>query len=230
MSQPHGAEADLPKSPLEKIRLIHPGRANSQADIWLVKWRGETCVLRDYSGVRPRFWRWICRWAAAREVRAHRILEGIAGVPGLIEVLDGERYLIEFVDGEALNRTALHPDAGFFDQLKGTLQSMHARRVAHSDLRNSNILVGPGLTPHVIDLTTAWWGTSWWRLPLFWFLLRIDQRRFAISKARFCPESLDEAEKRLVNRRPLYVRIGRIYRKKIYPMLPLRRKPKDQPR
>ncbi len=204
---------------ISPIRLLHPAHSPSQADIWLVRWQETECVLRDYSPPRSWYWRLLCRWAVRRELHVHRLLDDLPGIPRLLGVVDQDRYLIEFVDGSPLNNRNQHLGTGFFDHLEVITRGMHARGVAHGDLRNKNILVGPGQAPFIIDFSTAWWGTSVWRIPLFVFYKSLDRRRLALSKAKFFPEHFQEQELSQLVKGPFYIRLGRFYRRMVYSML-----------
>ncbi len=203
----------------EKISVIHQAQSETQADIWLVRpTRGDTVVLRDYSGRKNWIVRRLCRWALKREVRVHRLLQGMVGIPHLIQVLDRDRYLIEWVEGNPLSSyKKVEMPAPFFQDLESILSEMHSRKVAHGDLRNKNIMVTPDGKPVVIDFSTAWWGTSPWRIPFFKFLRTLDLRRLAKSKEKFCPSMLTEAEIELLAHTPWYHRFGRLYRHGLYP-------------
>jgi len=143
------------------------------------------------------------------------LLESTAGIPKLIEVLDKDRYLIEYIEGFPLSEKREFPYPDFFERLTQVIASMHACGVAHGDLRNKNIMVGPNIQPYVIDLTTAWWD-SWWRRPLFLFYKRLDLRRLARTKEKYTPENLTDAEKKMLNGLPWYLWIGRFYRCQVY--------------
>lgn len=210
-----------PSFAFERIELLHQAHSDSQADIWLVGLKsGEQAVLRDYSGERSAPQRLLCRWALKREVKVHALLEGVPGIPRLIQVLDRDRYLMEWIDGAPLSSFKKdRMTVQFFQSLQSTLTEMHRRGVAHGDLRNKNIMVTPDGRPYVIDFSTAWWGTSFWRKPLFHFMRDIDLRRLAKSKAKFCPESLSDLEKRNLRVIPWYHRFGRLYRHRIYPKI-----------
>lgn len=211
--------------PLEKIRLLHAGHSSAQPDIWLVYYRGRSCVLRDYSKPRPWIFRRLCRWAVRREIRVYRMLEGVRGIPQLIEPLDPDRYLMEYIEGGPLsNRTKKNPPSEeFLNALQRTLQEMHSRGVAHGDFRNKNILIDREEKPHIVDFSTAWWGTSLWRKPLFAFYRNLDDRRFVKSKAKFAPHALTEEEKRLAEGDPWYLKVGAFYRKGLYQRIRSRR-------
>ncbi|NUN97919.1 MAG: hypothetical protein HUU16_17285 [Candidatus Omnitrophica bacterium] len=212
------------------VRLLHPARSQSQADIWLVDWDGRRCVLRDFSGPRVWYFRLLCLWGVRREIEAHRQLDGIEGIPRLLHVLGWKAYLIEYIEGEPIHPRLHRPGPEFFSAVEGIVGQMHARGVAHGDLRNRNILIGADGNPYLIDFTTAWWATSWWRKPLFRFLQSLDRRRLAVTKARFLPEALGHEEIELLGRKPWYLRLGWFYRQRIYPRLvkrePLRKRGK----
>ncbi|MCA9433291.1 MAG: phosphotransferase [Candidatus Omnitrophica bacterium] len=203
----------------EKLSLIHRARSKTQADIWLVAIHpGEKAVLRDYSGEKHFLMRQLCRWALKREVHVHRLLEGVRGIPRLVAVLDRDRYLIEWIDGQPLSSfKKVQMPAPFFSDLENVMAEMHSRGVAHGDLRNRNIMVTSEGRPMVIDFSTAWWRTPLWRRPIFQFFKRLDDRRLAKSKQKFCPETLNEMEEKILESDPWYHRVGSIYRHWIYP-------------
>lgn len=158
------------------------------------------------------------------------MLEGLSGIPQMIEQLDPDRYLIQYIDGAPLSdRTKRNPPSeDFFQTLKRTLAEMHERGVAHGDFRNKNILIGRDEKPYVIDFSTAWWGTALWRKPLFAFYRNLDNRRFVKSKAKFAAHALTEEEKRLAESDPWYLKVGALYRKGLYQRIRSRRNESDE--
>lgn len=208
------------ESRVREIRILHRARSHSQADIKLVEKDGQTYVMRDYSGPRPLVFHWLCRWAVRRELKVHRLLEGVRGIPELVEVLDENRYLIEFVRGRSLAEVSNSPlGPEFFERLSRVVRSIHERGVAHGDLRNKNILVREDGEPYLIDFSTAWWSFPFWRKPLFLLCKQLDQRRLAKSKSRLAPEALTEEEVHLLHREPWYLRVGHLYRHGLYRLL-----------
>jgi hypothetical protein len=205
----------------ETVRLIHRGRSQSQAHIWLVRWQGHLCVLRDYTGDRTPFFRFICQWAIRRELKVHRLLEGAEGIPQLLGIIDHQRYLIEYVEGQPLSDLTKNPPGPkFFARLEEILRGMHRRGVAHGDLRNKNILVrSSDGEPFLVDFSTAWWATSWWRKIFFRAYRFQDLRRLAKSKARMRPDTLSPKEKEILEKQPLYTLFGRFYRHWLYPLI-----------
>jgi len=214
-----------PDPPIREVRLIHKAHSRTQADIRLVEVDGRRFALRDYSAPRGPVYRALCRWAIRREVRTLELLRDVRGIPALVRVLDPYRYLMEFVDGPTLKRPSDVPSPEFYRDLTDIVRAMHERGVAHGDLRNKNVLIDREGNPHVVDFSTAWWGTSLWRRPLFGFYRRLDLRRLARSKEKMLPGALTEEDRRLLAWDPLYLRIGRLYRRGIYPLVRKLRRP-----
>lgn len=100
----------------------------------------------------------IGRWMMLREWHIYQRLEGLAGVPRCHGLIDGRYLLLDFVDGETF-RSAQHrltADDPFFDRLGRLITALHARGVAHTDLkRKDNLLVLADGTPCLIDFGAA---------------------------------------------------------------------------
>lgn len=100
----------------------------------------------------------IARRAIRREREVYRLLEGINGIPRAHGLIDGDRLVLDFVEGTSLRvkATQLSDRESFFTRLLETIQAMHAAGVAHGDLkRKENILVGPGEQPYIVDFGIA---------------------------------------------------------------------------
>lgn len=100
----------------------------------------------------------IGRWMMHRELRVYQRLEGLAGVPRCHGLIDDRYLLLDFVDGETFRNVQHRLDSGhpFFERLSELIQAIHARGVAHTDLkRKDNLLVLPGGTPCLIDFGAA---------------------------------------------------------------------------
>ncbi|MFN0009715.1 MAG: serine/threonine protein kinase [Planctomycetota bacterium] len=98
--------------------------------------------------------RFVARRLLAREERALRLLEGLEGVPRLLEVAPGilERSWIE---GTPLSRTESLPQ-DFFDRLDDLVRALHARGVCHNDLhKEQNVLVAADGWPALLDFQLA---------------------------------------------------------------------------
>ena len=91
-----------------------------------------------------------------REFAAYCRLRGLEGVPRCLGMAGGHYLVLEYVHGTSY-RDAEWPDrARWFDEFLGLLRSIHARGVAHGDLKSkSNIMVTDDGKPCVIDFGTA---------------------------------------------------------------------------
>lgn len=100
----------------------------------------------------------IGRWMIHRETRVYQRLEGLAGVPRCHGLIDGRYLLLDFMDGETFRsaQCRLTPEDPFFDQLEQLIEAIHARGVAHTDLkRKDNLLVLADGKPCLIDFGAA---------------------------------------------------------------------------
>jgi len=111
----------------------------------------------------------VARYLQRRERAALIALEGVQGVPRVVEeesalraVAAGEPpprlvelSLREWVVGAPLHRAELLP-ADFFDHLDRLVESLHARGVCHNDLhKEMNVIVGCDGFPWLIDFQLA---------------------------------------------------------------------------
>jgi predicted Ser/Thr protein kinase len=94
----------------------------------------------------------------AREVRAYRALGPIDGVPRLVGVVDRLAVAIEYIEGEPLGRAGERTKDGAekLAQLRSILDRIHARGVAHWDLRaRDNVLLDREGRVWVLDFASA---------------------------------------------------------------------------
>jgi hypothetical protein len=148
----------LPRAELAAATVEVLNRGNRRnPDVLLVEHRGERLVVKDYA---PRgLWvrTLLGRWIARREARAYRALEGHPSVPRFRGWIDPLAFAVEYRPGRLLSRSladALPPD--FVARLEEAVRGMHARGVAHLDLRHrSNVLAADDGTPVLIDFGSA---------------------------------------------------------------------------
>ena len=118
-------------------------------EVWLVTATGRHWILRDTRN--GRWWlRWVARSLLRREVRALAALDGIRGVPNL---LDFDRHSLRrsFVPGEPMYR-AQPNDADYFRAARRLLRRIHRAGIVHNDLaKEPNLLVTPDGLPALID-------------------------------------------------------------------------------
>jgi serine/threonine protein kinase len=112
---------------------------------------------------------WIARGLLRRERRALQRLQGLAGVPALLDSAlyetapsrDGARpasrdvLLREWIAARPLHLASELPE-DFFERLADLVEELHARRVCHNDLhKEPNILVAEDGRPALVDFQLA---------------------------------------------------------------------------
>ncbi len=103
-----------------------------------------------------RFWglpaAWMGRALLRRERRFHRRIDGVQGIQQWVEQISDTAYALQYVEGRTLD-TFSAPVAGrVFDELRKTLDTLHERGIAYSDLnKRSNIVITPDGDPVLID-------------------------------------------------------------------------------
>ena len=129
------------------------GRSN-QGDVRRVQLDGQDLALKTPKG-RGLPWR-LRRATLRREYRAYQRLAGVPGFAHCHGFIDDRILVLEFVDGVAFRSADIADRDGFFLRLLKTIDAMHARGVAHGDLkRKDNVLVGPEQRPVILDLGAA---------------------------------------------------------------------------
>jgi predicted Ser/Thr protein kinase len=143
-----------------------------------------------------------------REYRLYRWLEGIEGIPRVLEGR-GRNWLVhEFVEGKTLRELDLEsrhrpPGQGrlvgerFFAELEAILRAVHARGVAYMDLsKTENIIAGRDGRPYLIDFQIGiqFKSRSGLRGRLFALLRREDLYQLKKQKRRFRPDLMTPAE------------------------------------
>lgn len=113
-------------------------------------------VVKRACGVWP--WRAIGEAAIRREHKIYSIIDGVSGVPRCLGLIDGRMLVLEHIEGTTFRRGEAKLDdwENFFVKLLETLRGIHARGVAHGDLkRKDNLLIGPGDQPYIVDFGVA---------------------------------------------------------------------------
>lgn len=97
---------------------------------------------------------WVARLLLRREQRALTALEGMQGVPRLLQATRDE-LLRSFVSGVALSQTE-ELALDFFEQLAVLVAQVHARGVCHNDLhKEQNVIVDAEGRPGLVDFQLA---------------------------------------------------------------------------
>jgi hypothetical protein len=138
------------------VRTLKLGEAD-KADLRIVPLPGGDVVVKDFRA--KRWWvRVLGRVQIAREVGAYEALGVMAGIPRLVGRIDGLAVAIEHIDGTPLGTSAdrAHDGPEKLRQLRDILDRMHARGVAHWDLRaRDNVLVDRAGRVWVLDFASA---------------------------------------------------------------------------
>ncbi len=156
---------------------------------------GEIVIRRD---IRPAAaWvRWLARRLMYREARALAALEGVDGVPQLIDV---DRMTLErtFVSGQPM-QAGKPSDPRYFMQAARLLRKLHRCGVVHNDLaKEPNILLTEDNGIAFIDFQLA--GHVRKRTRLFRALAREDIRHLLKHKRTYCPDALTAREKSILS-------------------------------
>lgn len=98
---------------------------------------------------------WLGRELCRHEVTILKRLQGIQGVPRLMEQQGPFAFSYAFIEGTTLDEKPTLPDS-FFDQLAELLQAIHDREVVYVDMnKRGNILLGNDGRAHMIDFQIA---------------------------------------------------------------------------
>ena len=151
-------------------------------------------ILRNTDRAR----RWagaLARHLARREARALIVLNGLPGIPRLID-WNGRQLLREYLAGQPLHAAPPVNPTYFRDALR-LLRRMHSRNIAHNDLaKEANCLVLKSGQPGFIDFQLALCAPQ--RGYLFRLLAREDLRHLLKHKRCYCPEFLTARQHRIL--------------------------------
>ncbi|MBW3637491.1 MAG: hypothetical protein KY445_13670 [Armatimonadetes bacterium] len=181
--------------PAQTLRTIHAGRG-FQSSVHLVDWNGSHAAVKDFSRLPPLFRLFIAPILVKREVKALRHLDGTRGIPRFFGQIDRLAFAIEYIEGRPLDTFKigeLAPEV--FPRIAAAIEAMHARGVAHGDLkRRSNLLLTPDGEVFLIDFAAAIVA----RGPLSRKLMRavadVDEKSLPRLKKFVAPELLTEED------------------------------------
>ena len=148
----------------------------TKADLRLIDLGQGPLVVKDFAR-KARWVRWIGRAQISRECRAYDWLGSISGLARLVGRVDRHALALEFIEGEELARSARRIEKGpqYLERLREIVAAMHARGLAHLDLRGrENVMLDVNDELHVLDLAAAVWfrpGSLRHRLFFGWFKL-----------------------------------------------------------
>ena len=181
-------------------------------EIWLLADGEERAILRDTGGAR--WWTApVARWLMRREARALAALDGLDGVPQILEC-NSRSLTRSFLDGQPLFVAGTAGPAFFRNALR-LLRRMHAAGVVHNDLaKEPNILVTGEDDPAFIDFQLASFSSR--RGRLFRLAAREDLRHLMKHKRTYRADELTARQHRLLEYPSLPSRIWMRTAKPVY--------------
>ena len=195
-SFPRITRADLSRL---TTRTIHTGKGY-QASVYLVEVAGRVAAVKDYRKTPPFFRRVVGPFLLRRESKALRHLQGTRGIPCFYGVIDSQAIVMEYVEGTPIarfGRGELAPEV--FERVGEAIAAIHARGVAHGDLkRRSNLILTPEGEVYLIDFAAAIIGKRPCRFFMNWLqrqVAQVDNKALPRLKKFVAPELLTPEEK-----------------------------------
>ncbi len=146
--------------PARITRAIHTGRG-LQSSVYEVDWDGTRGAVKDFSKLPPLFRFFIAPILVKREVKALKHLDGTPGIPRFLGQIDRLAFATQFIEGRpvsGIHKDELAPEtfAQLFDSMAVVVTAMHARGVAHGDLkRRSNLIWTAQNEVFIIDFAAS---------------------------------------------------------------------------
>jgi predicted Ser/Thr protein kinase len=176
---------------LEKMLL----KKDLFGEVWQIVENGDAAILRD---TRPARWwlAWIARGLMRREARILAALDGIDGVPQLLQC-QGAVLRRTFIRGVPLYE-GRPDDREYFKTAAQLLCRLHRAGVAHNDLaKEPNILLRDDGSPAFIDFQLATWSRR--RGRLFRAAAREDIRHLLKHKRTYRADLLTQRERNILD-------------------------------
>ncbi len=192
-----------------------------KAEVYLTHLDGRTVVCKDYRRYAGTPAALIARWLVRRELKMLSRLAGWTHAPRAIARVSPLALAMEYIPGPLLSDAQLDPAAhpGLCQQLILVVQQLHQRRMAHNDIRGSNVILRDGI-PVLIDFTSA---VRLPRLPgtagVMRMMRRFDLRHSLKLKQRTLGLPLRPREARLLMRSGRLNQVLRLWKKRILPRL-----------
>lgn len=158
-------------------------------------------VVKDFSRMGFLYRNTVGRFLVWRESKAYRHLRGVDGTPRLFRVIDGLALVIEEIQGRSLENAYrdITLPSSFFNELEDLVNRVHARGIAHCDLKKeANVLLGEDGRPYIIDWGAAILEGEFKIYPLdsiFQRFSRDDLMAVIKLKLAHIPETLSKEEK-----------------------------------
>jgi len=167
-----------------------------------LEYGGRPAVMKDFRTRNVITRRVLAPALVRREFEILRHLEGVPGVPRAYAIVDGAALVTEFIDGRHIGKfkPGELPD-DVYRRLAATVAALHARGVAHLDLRQKKNILVAGPQPYVIDFANAVRVRPASPLrAVFARLRRVDESGLLKFKARNWPHLLTGADREFLRR------------------------------
>lgn len=183
----HGILARMSRTRLLKKDLFGEVRLQNSA--------ADSVIVRDTRSAR--WWlRWLARLLLKREARALAALNGIDGVPQLIDY-DDDELTRSYIGGMPMH-LGKPRDTSYFVNAARLLRRMHRAGVVHNDLaKEPNLIVCDDGRAAFIDFQLAW--QSMGRGRIFRIAAREDIRHLLKHKRSYCPGELTARERAILD-------------------------------
>ena len=191
----------LPRKTIEANTIAYFRTAGgTRPDLRLVQLNDRRVIVKDFDRSDALFRKLVAPILIRRELGALRILDGIDGVPRLIGRVDRYAIAMEHIPGRSLDRIepgTLTPE--FYTRLREIVDQMHARGVAHCDLRSrGNVVLGDDGDPYIVDFAACVFrgrGLNPFIRWVFHQFVLADRNAALLIKKRLSPELLTDEDR-----------------------------------
>lgn len=184
---------------IERVKSIKPNAGFLSPSVDIIRKNGTAYHLKDFSECSGRSV--FARYLARREYGILKKLQGLKGVPGGVQLINGTRLIRDFIEGGHLKEENAGdlPDT-FYRKLERLVQDMHDKDIAHLDLRHlKNVVVGEQGQPFIVDFETAVDLTSVSLFPSLQNLLKwVDESALLRIKNRYFDHLMTEKDRQAI--------------------------------
>ncbi|RJS92895.1 hypothetical protein [Salinisphaera sp. Q1T1-3] len=178
----------------------------TEPEVALVERDGHRVVFKDYGRGQGWFARLVAPVLIWREASALEALASLPGVPRLIRRVDARGVLIEYCPAVPWGQA--RPADAAYARLSALVAEIHARGIAHGDLRGGgNFLVDDSGQPYVVDFVARVRRGRTWNIGWNWLFAQFvgaDDSALAKLRVKHAPHLATAADRaRLARRGPL---------------------------
>lgn len=156
----------------------------TEPEVALVSVGDARAIFKDYARTPGWFGRLLAPVLIWREASALRRLAGLTGIPAILEQADARGLLMEYLP--ALPWPEAKAPNIAYERAEALVAAMHARGVAHCDLRGGgNMLVDQAGQPYIVDFVARVHRGAPWNIPWNWMFRQfVEADRGALIKLR----------------------------------------------